>query len=152
MIVGFPPVYDENSKILILGSMPSVKSLEASFYYMHPRNRFWWVMEEVLGCPVPPDPAGRTALLLQHGVGLWDVLAACERKGSLDSAIKNPQPNPIDKLPHISSIPIFVNGGAAERYFKCYFPTFSATRLPSTSPANAGGFSLEPWLELKKYL
>lgn len=152
MIECFPPVYDESCKILILGSMPSVKSLEASFYYMHPQNRFWKIMEKILETEIPPTPEDRAKLLLLRGVGLWDVLYSCDREGSLDSAIKNPVPNDILGLKNIENIPIFVNGGAAERYFKRFFPTLTATRLPSTSPANAAHFDEKTWLKLRDYL
>lgn len=136
-----PPLYDKNSRILILGSFPSVKSREQMFFYGHPQNRFWRVMAAVLKSEVPQTISEKRALLLEHGIALWDVLAACEIRGSADSSIKNAVVNdltPILAAAHIEKI--FVNGKTAERFYNKY--TISQTGrqaacLPSTSPANA---------------
>lgn len=136
-----PPLYDKNSRILILGSFPSVKSREQMFFYGHPQNRFWRVMAAVLKSEVPQTISEKRALLLEHGIALWDVLAACEIRGSADSSIKNAVVNdltPILTAAHIEKI--FVNGKTAERFYNKY--TISQTGqqaacLPSTSPANA---------------
>ena len=136
-----PPLYDKNSRILILGSFPSVKSREQMFFYGHPQNRFWRVMAAVLKSEVPQTISEKRALLLEHGIALWDVLAACEIRGSADSSIKNAVVNdltPILTAAHIKKI--FVNGKTAERFYNKY--TISQTGrqaacLPSTSPANA---------------
>ena len=87
------PVYDAHSRILILGSFPSVKSREAMFFYGHPRNRFWKVLAAVLECPVPTTVEEKRRLLLDNGIALWDVIASCEITGSADSSIRNVVPN-----------------------------------------------------------
>ena len=88
-VTGFPPIADNNAIILILGSMPSIKSLEQQQYYAHPRNSFWFIMTTLLGDKSDLDYAERKALLLHNKIALWDVLNTCQRKGSLDSSIKN---------------------------------------------------------------
>ena len=93
-----PPIYDDNSKILILGSFPSVKSREVSFYYGHPQNRFWRVLAAVLGCAVPSSNEEKTALLHSHNIALWDVIKSCDIVGSSDSSIKNVVPNDIGAI------------------------------------------------------
>lgn len=134
-------VYDENSRILILGSFPSVKSREEMFFYGHPQNRFWRVIAAVFGVQTPKTVEEKREMLLSHGVALWDVLASCEIKGSADSSIKNAVPN--DLLPILSAAKIekiFVNGKTAEKYYNKYLKKTlgrEAVCLPSTSPANA---------------
>lgn len=138
---GFPPVYDKNSRILILGSMPSVKSREVSFYYGHPQNRFWRVLSAVLGEEIPPDIPAKREILLRRGVALWDVIAECDITGSSDSSIRNVVPNDLSLIisaAHISAI--FTNGSAATSIYKKYqLPQtgIPSVPLPSTSPANA---------------
>lgn len=135
------PVWDENSRILILGSFPSVKSREADFFYGHPRNRFWQVLAAVLSEKIPESVDEKKRFLLSHGIALWDVIASCDIVGSSDSSIKNVVPNDIEKLLSGSQIKhIFLNGGTAQRlYDKYIFPNINvfAVKLPSTSPANA---------------
>ncbi len=141
----FPPLYDENSRILILGSFPSVASREEMFFYGHPQNRFWRVSAAVLGCPVPQTVAEKREMLLSHGVALWDVLASCEIEGSADSSIKNAAANDLSPIFACAKIEkIFVNGKAAEKYYNKYLKERfgAALCLPSTSPANAA-WSLE---------
>lgn len=137
----FPPLYDENSKILILGSFPSVKSREQMFFYGHPQNRFWRVLATVLGCRIPETVPEKRTLLLSHGIALWDVIAACEIKGSSDSSITNVVVNDLSEILAIASIgQIFVNGRTAEKYYNKYTKPVigrDAVCLPSTSPANA---------------
>ncbi len=136
----FPPLYDENSRILILGSFPSVKSREEMFFYGHPQNRFWRVSAAVLGCPVPQTVAEKREMLLSHGVALWDVLASCEIEGSADSSIKNAAANDLSPIFAQAKIEkIFVNGKTAEKYYNKYLKERfgAAVCLPSTSPANA---------------
>jgi TDG/mug DNA glycosylase family protein len=117
---GFAPIADENSRILILGSMPSVASLRKGQYYGHPQNAFWRLMPALLGEPFTEDYAQRTAMLLRHGVALWDVLKSCEREGSLDSNIKRPEVNDFaaffDAHPRISRV--YLNGGRRIRCSK----------------------------------
>lgn len=140
----FAPLAGAGSKILILGSMPGVKSLQEQEYYAHPQNRFWKLLELLLNEPAPQDYAAKKALLARHGVALWDTLGLCEREGSLDSDIKNEIPN--DVLGLLAQYPsiraIFCNGGKAGAAFKKYFarslpPGVEVFYFHSTSPANA---------------
>jgi hypoxanthine-DNA glycosylase len=135
------PVYDKNSRILILGSFPSVKSREEMFFYGHPQNRFWRVISAVFGAETPQTAEEKRIFLLSHGVALWDVLASCEIEGSADSSIKNAVPNDLSRILSEAKIEkIFVNGKTAEKYYKQYIEpvlNIKATVLPSTSPANA---------------
>ena len=136
-----PPVYDENSEILILGSFPSVKSREAGFFYGHPQNRFWRVLAAVYGGDVPTTTEEKAALLHRNHVALWDVLAACEIKGSADSTIRSAVPTDLSAILETAPIrAIFVNGKTAEKYYRQYQLSLTgreAVCLPSTSPANA---------------
>ena len=135
------PVFDEMSRILILGSFPSVKSREAGFFYGHPQNRFWRVLAAVLGCPVPATIDEKRNMLLAHHVAVWDVIASCEITGSSDSSIRNVVPSDIASLvKDCPDIRIFGNGDAACRLYRKYCQESvgrDITRLPSTSPANA---------------
>ena len=144
------PVYDENSKILILGSFPSVKSREQQFFYGHRQNRFWRVMAQVLGCPVPESVEQKRAMLLTHHVAVWDVIASCEITGSSDASIRDVVPNDLSKILSCADIrEIYTNGGKAHQLYQKYiFPVNGreAYLLPSTSPANAG-YSLERLVE-----
>lgn len=140
------PVWDESSELLILGSFPSVASRGAGFYYAHPQNRFWRVLELVYGDSIPPDPEGKKKWLLAHRIALWDVIASCEITGSADSAIRQAVPNDLTGLLQNSRITrIFVNGRMAQtlyiRYMESYYKK-KACYLPSTSPANAA-FGME---------
>ena len=136
-----PPVFDARSRVLILGSFPSVKSREAGFFYGHPQNRFWPLIAALTGEEVPRTVEKKRALLLSHGIALWDVLAACDITGSADSTIRNAVPN--DLTPILTATPtelVITNGRTAHAYYKRY--TYPLTRredvcLPSTSPANA---------------
>ncbi|NEG54277.1 DNA-deoxyinosine glycosylase [Bifidobacterium platyrrhinorum] len=149
---GFGPVWDETSRVLVLGSMPSPKSREASFYYMHPRNRFWPVLQAVLADPDDPTdrvgttPESRRAFALRHHVALWDVIASCDITGASDASIRNAVPN--DITPMLRDAPIshvFTTGGkAAQLYRRLIAPRLDdagfdvpMTPLPSTSTANA---------------
>lgn len=136
-----PPLYDENSETLILGSFPSVKSREAAFFYGHPRNRFWAVTAAVLGCKKPETIEEKKIMLLSNKIALWDVIASCEIEGSADSTIKNVTANNLSVILNNSKVKrIFVNGKTAEKYYNKYtFPEtgIRAVCLPSTSPANA---------------
>ena len=140
------PVYDGNSRILILGSFPSLKSREELFFYAHPQNRFWKVIAAVFEHAVPETAEEKRALLLASGVALWDVIASCDVTGSADSSIKNPVPNDIGRILNAAQIQrIYVNGRTAEKYYNLYLRDAvgrEAVCLPSTSPANAA-WSLE---------
>ena len=112
----FPPLYNENSRILILGSFPSVKSREAMFFYGHPQNRFWKVISSLVKEEDPRSIEEKRALLLKHGIAVWDVIQSCEIKGSSDSSIKNVVPNdfvPILETARIKTI--YTNGATAEK-------------------------------------
>ena len=141
-----PPLFDENSEILILGSFPSQKSREAQFFYGHPQNRFWLVLSEVLGEKLPQSIDEKREMILKNKIALWDVIASCEIVGSSDSSIKNVVPNDISGILRKSNIKrIFVNGKTAEKYYNRYIldsTQIPAKLLPSTSPANAA-YSLE---------
>ena len=140
-IVAFPPVARADARILILGSMPSVASLEAGFYYGHPRNAFWHILAEVFHENLPETIDDRKALILNHQLALWDSLTACEREGSLDSAIRQPELNDFGALfrecPRIQRV--LFNGGTAHRLFMKAGKPFLDGRewavMPSTSPA-----------------
>ncbi len=152
----FEPVFDEHSRILILGSFPSVKSRENQFYYGHPQNRFWKLMALLLNVPVPQSTDEKKTMLLTHGLALWDVLASCDIKGSSDSSIKNAVPADISQILKAADIhTIIANGGTAFRlYGRCCEPLTGrpAVLCPSTSPANAA-FSLERLAECwSKYI
>ena len=146
MIHPIPPLFDENSKILILGSFPSVSSREAMFFYAHPQNRFWRVIAAVLGESVPAAVEEKKALLLAHGVALWDVIGACEIEGSADASIKNAAVNDLSPILNGCMIRrIYTNGSTAGRLYRRYLEPVTgvpAATLPSTSPANAA-WSLE---------
>lgn len=136
-----PPVYDSNSKILILGSFPSVKSREAGFFYGHPQNRFWKVLAALLKDNLPSNIEEKRAFLLLHGIALWDVIASCSITGSSDASIKDVVPN--DILPILKSAEVaqvFTNGKTADSLYKKYLLPQTGRNsicLPSTSPANA---------------
>ncbi len=138
----FPPLYDENSKILILGSFPSVKSREQMFFYGHPQNRFWKVISVVFGEDVPITIEEKREFLYRNGIALWDVIASCDITGSSDSSIKNVVANDLTEILKTTDIGrIFVNGKTAEKYYNKYIRDTigrEAVCLPSTSPANAG--------------
>ncbi len=135
------PVFDERSRILILGSFPSVRSREEGFFYGHPQNRFWRVLAAIFGTRVPETVEEKRNFLLSHGIALWDVIASCEIAGSSDTSIKHAIPNDLSHILKNAPIErIFVNGKTAERYYKRYQETETgraANCLPSTSPANA---------------
>lgn len=144
------PVYDRHSRVLILGSFPSVKSREQHFFYGHKQNRFWRVMAQVLGCAVPEDIPQKREMLLTHHVAVWDVIASCEITGSSDASIREVAPNDLSPILSCADIrAVYTNGGKAGQLYKKYiFPTTGreAGVLPSTSPANAG-YSLEKLAE-----
>ncbi len=151
----FEPVYDDNSKVLILGSFPSVKSRENQFFYGHPQNRFWKVMANILEVEVPVTIEDKKAMLLNHHVAVWDVIHSCSIEGSSDTSIKDVVVNDFSRILENSKVDkIYVNGGKAyELYHKYAEKTtgIKAVKLPSTSPANAA-WSLEKlcnvWKEL----
>ena len=149
------PVYDGESKILILGSFPSVKSREQQFFYGHKQNRFWRVLAQVLDCAVPESIAEKRTMLLAHHIAVWDVIASCEITGSSDASIRNVVPNDLSRILSCADIrSIYTNGAKAHQLYQKYiFPVNGreAFALPSTSPANAG-YSLERLVEAWKVM
>ena len=110
----FPPLYDSDSRILILGSFPSIKSREGQFFYHHPQNRFWRVLAAVLDVPIPNTIAEKSAMLHEHHIALWDVIASCEITDSSDSSIRNVVPNDLTPILDGSNIQaVFCNGTAS---------------------------------------
>lgn len=164
LIHSFPPVADASARILILGSMPGEESLRAGQYYAHPRNAFWKLMGELFAANPELPYAQRTQRLKKSGIALWDVLASCVRKGSLDSAIAADSITPNDFqaffAAHKKITRVFFNGATAERSFRMHVlpglnaPPLQFTRLPSTSPAHAAlGYAqkLAAWRTLKNH-
>lgn len=155
-----PPYYDEGSRILILGSFPSVRSREQMFFYGHPQNRFWRVMAQVFEDEIPDTVLAKKAFLTKHHIALWDVIGACDIKGSSDASIENVIPNDLSEILDFSDIiAIFANGKTAEKYYINYIENKThrkAVCLPSTSPANAA-WNIEKltgvWeREIRKYI
>ncbi len=142
----FDPVFDAESKILILGSFPSVKSRENNFFYGHPQNRFWKVMANVLEWEVPTTIEEKREMLLKNHVAVWDVIASCSIVGSSDTSIKDVVVNDFSRILENSKVErVYVNGGKAYELYHRYAEKVTgikAVKLPSTSPANAA-WSLE---------
>ncbi|WP_167956233.1 DNA-deoxyinosine glycosylase [Anaerosporobacter faecicola] len=140
------PIFNEYSKVLVLGSFPSVKSREGQFFYHHPQNRFWKVIAAVMKEEVPVSIEQKKAFLLKHGIAVWDVIQSCEIVGSSDSSIRNVIPNDITRILEAAPIQqIYANGNKSYELYKkyCYpITNHDIIKLPSTSPANAA-FSLE---------
>ncbi|MBO4339459.1 MAG: DNA-deoxyinosine glycosylase [Clostridia bacterium] len=150
-----PPVYDKNSRVLILGSFPSVKSREYGFFYGHPQNRFWRVTAEVCGEKVPESIEEKKAFLLKNNIAVWDVIHSCDITGSADSSIRNAVANDINQILNESKVErIFTNGKKADELYKKYLENstgIKAVCLPSTSPANAA-WSIEKLTEKWKII
>ncbi len=150
-----PPLYGKESKTLILGSFPSVKSREAEFFYGHPQNRFWAVIAAVFNSEKPETIEKKKELILSNKLALWDVIAQCEITGSSDSSIKDATANDLSVILKNSKVDkIFVNGKTAEKYYNKYtYPKtgIKAVCLPSTSPANAA-WSIERLVDAWKII
>ena len=137
----FGPVFDASSRVLILGSFPSVKSREVNFYYGHPQNRFWPLMARLLETPLPRTTEEKRVLMLTHHIALWDSIDSCDIIGSSDSSIKNAVPVEIELV--LNSAPIrqiYANGAASAKVYTRYLYPRTGVEiipLPSTSPANA---------------
>ena len=150
----FPPVVGPDSRILILGSFPSVRSREEGFFYGHPRNRFWPMLAQIFGEDLPQTIPEKRALILRHGLALWDVIASCDIQGSSDASVQHAQPVNIRAVTDVAPIVrVICNGALAGKlYAKHLEPLLGipALVLPSTSPANAS-YSLDKlcacWLE-----
>ncbi len=155
----FEPLYDKSSRILILGSFPSVKSREQMFFYGHPQNRFWKVVSALMLSDTPQTIEEKRTLLYTNNIALWDVIASCDIAGSSDSSIKNVVANDLSViLDNADIIQIFVNGKTAEKYYNKYIRDVigrEAVCLPSTSPANAAWSIdrlIEAWSVIKEYI
>ena len=158
-ISSFPPIISETSKILILGSVPGVKSLEMQQYYAHPQNQFWKIIFELLQEDFTTDYAEKISMIQNNNIALWDVIDTCERKGSLDTMIRNEEHNDIVKIltdhPNIKAI--FCNGQKSFKNLQkilgkeCEIPLFV---LPSTSPLHTISFEkkLEEWRKITEKL
>lgn len=145
------PVYDRNSKILVLGTMPSPKSREYGFYYSHPQNRLWKVLSGVFNDAVPDTVEEKEDFLHEHNIAMWDVLRSCSIKGADDSSIGNPKPNDIGLVLSAAEIrAVFTTGRkATELYHKLCYPSTGrpSIYLPSTSPANCRNCTYESLVE-----
>lgn len=137
----FKPIYNQDSKILILGSFPSVKSRENNFYYGHPQNRYWKVLANVLDVEVPQTVEEKKNMLLENHIAIWDVIHSCSIIGSSDNSIKDVVVNDFSEILQNSKVEtIYVNGGKAYELYHKYAEKntgIKAIKLPSTSPANA---------------
>ena len=135
----FAPIFDQNSQILMLGTMPSPKSRETGFYYGHPRNRFWKVVSDVCGEPLPESKEDKIQFALRNRIAIWDVLAGCEISGADDSSIRNPIPNDMNVILERANIKaIFATGTKDSQLYRrdCQPKTgIEVICLPSTSPA-----------------
>ncbi|MBV8325085.1 DNA-deoxyinosine glycosylase [Chryseobacterium sp.] len=158
-ISSFPPLIDFRSEILILGSIPGVKSLEKQQYYAHPQNKFWRIIFELLQEEFTEDYTQRIKIIKKHHMALWDVIDSCERKGSLDSEIKNEEANQIEELlqkhPNIKAI--FCNGGKSYKSLQKLLGKnyrIPVILLPSTSPLHTVSFEkkLEEWKKILEFL
>lgn len=151
----FEPVFDKDSRILILGTLPSVKSRERNFYYGHPQNRFWKLLAHIFDENIPETIAEKKGFLLKNRIALWDVVSECDIAGSNDNSIRNVEPANINEIlekAHIEGI--YANGGRAyELYMKYCYPATNReiVKLPSTSPANAV-FTMEKLLDVWKVI
>ncbi len=156
----FGPVYFEDARVLILGSIPSPKSREIGFYYGHPQNRFWQVMEILFQCELRQKSiAEKTAFLKEKKIALWDVLQQCDIEGASDSSIRNPVPNPLEMIVHSAPIQaVFATGATAGKMYQKYCEEkvgMPCRILPSTSPANCRytlAQLVEEYGEILKYL
>lgn len=141
-----PPLFDGESKILILGSLPSVKSREAMFFYGHPQNRFWKMLSLIYQEPLPQTIEEKRMLILKHRLALWDTIYSCDIIGSSDSSIRNVTPTDLREILEKSKITkVICNGKTSGKYYEQYQMKETGIRpviLPSTSPANAA-YSLE---------
>lgn len=151
----FEPIFDSKSKILILGTFPSVKSRENNFYYGHPQNRFWSVLAEILKTETPRSIPEKRQMLIENKIAIWDIVGSCEISNSLDVSIKNAQPNDIGIILGNANIKtIYANGKTAEKLYNKYLLKQTGKEifaLPSTSPANAA-FSKEKLVDAWKII
>ena len=145
--MGFAPIYDENSRVLILGSFPSVKSREIEFYYWNKQNRFWRTVCGFFGEIIPDTVEGKKGFLLRRGIALWDMVVACEIEGSSDASIKNAEIADLNEILSTAKLEkILLNGTLAYDLFMRKYENVAVAyeKLPSTSPANPR-FSEDAW-------
>lgn len=136
IITGLDPIYNNNCKVLLLGSFPSVASRKANMYYSHPQNRFWKTLSNILNHPFPKTNEDKKEMLLMHNIALWDVVHSCSIKNSQDASIKDVCPNKIEIILKVNpNIKIFTLGKTATKLLLTH-TNFKSTYLPSTSPAN----------------
>ena len=156
----FEPVVTPNSRILILGTLPSPKSREQGFYYGHPQNRFWRILMDLFNEPMKDTISEKLEFLRTHHIAIWDVFSSCDIKGADDSSIKNAMPNDLDRIFNIADInAVFTNGQKAstayKRFFSEKYPVLWIC-LPSTSPANCRSWTYdtlkEAWQVILDYL
>ncbi|MEO8849226.1 MAG: DNA-deoxyinosine glycosylase [Casimicrobiaceae bacterium] len=158
LLQGLPPVIARNTRVLILGSFPGVASLSAQQYYAHPRNHFWTVLGEILGEPLVDIPYRQRLMRLRaHRVGVWDTIVACERQGSLDSAIRNALQGEVARITRVARDlrAVCFNGVTAARAESYWREAgFATLRLPSTSPAYTRPLSdkITAWQSLAQWL
>lgn len=146
------PIYNKNSKILLLGTLPSPKSREIGFYYSHPQNRMWKILSQLLNQPLPQTKEEKTLLLLENKIAMWDVLSSCEINGADDNSIKNPIPNDLSLIYSNANIKAtFTTGSKATSLYK-KFNTSESILLPSTSPANCRFYTYEKLVESYKVI
>ena len=151
-----PPVYDSESRVLLLGTMPSPKSREAGFFYGHPQNRMWPVLARVFGEALPVGTEARRAFLLRNRIAMWDVLSSCSVRGAEDNSIQNPVPN--DLRPILDTAPISAIFCTGKKSFSLYTRLIlpatgrEAIYLPSTSPANCRNQTLDTLTEAYRIL
>lgn len=150
------PVYDGNSRVLVLGTMPSPKSRKAGFYYSHPQNRFWRILSDLYGLPLPGSNDEKRAFLLSCGIALWDVLKSCRIDGADDGSIRDPVPNDIAGLLRKTNIrAVFTTGTKAHALYRRLCERKAgvpAAALPSTSPANCRFYGYEQLLDAYRVL
>ncbi|MFD2614525.1 DNA-deoxyinosine glycosylase [Paenibacillus gansuensis] len=165
-VTAFPPVWDSRSKVLILGTMPGVQSLENQQYYANPRNQFWQILYALFGRTPDAGYEERLRFALDHGIALWDVLHGCEREGSLDADIREPEANDLPAFlqqPDHGIRHVFFNGSKADQLFRklVFLPARPVSEepyrmycLPSTSPAHTVPFDakMEKWQLIKEVL
>ncbi len=151
----FEPIFNKDSKILILGSLPSVKSREEGFYYGHPQNRFWSVLSSIYNLEIPKTIDEKIKMLINNNIAIWDVIESCDIIGSSDSSIKNVIPADLSKILNNSNIQnIYANGKTASKLYKKYSEKNTGIKiieLPSTSPANAT-YTLDRLIEVWKVI
>ncbi len=152
---GFEPVFDANSKILILGSFPSVKSRQINFYYGNKQNRFWNMLSDVFNQQIPSSIIGKKEFLLSKNIALWDIVERCTVEGSSDAKITNVSVADIVGLLKKTKIKkILCNGAKSYELLKKHFPLilYMAQKMPSTSPANVRSFDFNQWLNALCFL